>query len=120
MFHSEYQIPVSLNNRLIVEKYVKGELRHKEKNGFALIDQKVNLKGLKVLVSAHVTTPGGSFTIHKGSTAYFKEEDLHAQPWAQKVLESEVVGVPFLIVDLIHVQLIVPQANYATPSETNV
>lgn len=95
----------SFNNRLIVEKYVKGELRHKERNGFALIDQKLNLKGLKVLVDAYLTS---NMVIKRGSIAYIREEVLHTAAWAQKALESDTISVPFLIADLSQVEYVVP------------
>ena len=100
--------PVSYNNRLIVEKYVKGELRHKERNGLAFIDQKLNLKGLKVLMDANISLGGYLITIPKGSIAYIKEEDLHTKPWAKQPLESEVVEGSFLIIDLANIEFIVP------------
>lgn len=96
---------VSLNNRLIVEKYVKGEIRAKEKNGFALIDQKTQVKGLKVLMNALLAN---DVLVYKGSVAYIKEEILHSAAWAQKSLESDAVSGPFLIVDLSQVEFIVP------------
>jgi hypothetical protein len=102
----EIQNPCSFNNRLIVEKYVKEELRHKERNGLAFIDQKLNLKGLKVLANAYLS---GGIVVQKGSIAYIKEEALHSQAWAQKSLEAPgALNVPFLIVDMAHVELIVP------------
>jgi hypothetical protein len=100
--------PVSYNNRLIVEKYVKGELRDKVRNGLAFIDQKLSLKGLKVLVDAHISLGGYLLTIPKGSIAYIKEEDLHTKPWGQKPLESDAVEGPFLIIDLANVEFIAP------------
>ena len=95
----------SLNNRLIVEKYVKGEIRAKERNGFALIDQKTQVKGLKILADAILNN---NVLIRKGSTAYIKEEALHTAAWAQKALESDAISVPFLIVDLSQVEFIKP------------
>lgn len=95
----------STNNRLIVETYKKEALKAVEKNGFASISQKLTLKGLKVLVEAKLSD---NTLVQKGSVAYIKEESLHAQPWAQKTLECNAIEVPFLIVDLIHVEFIVP------------
>lgn len=100
-----YSRATSFNNRLIVEKYVKGAIRHKERNGFAFIDQKLNLKGLKVLVDAQLSD---GIAIEKGSIAYIKEEALHTAAWAQKVLESEEIEGQFLIVDLANVEFISP------------
>lgn len=103
MFHLVQ--PVSLNNKLIVEKYVKGEIRAKERNGFALIDQKTQVKGLKVLMNAFLAN---DVLVYKGSIAYIREEVLHTAAWAQKALESDAISVPFLIVDLSQVEFIIP------------
>lgn len=94
----------SLNNRLIVEKYTKEALREDHsRKGFALIAQKTNLKGLKVLVDAKLSD--GS-TVKAGSIAFFKEEVLHTAPWAAKVWECPVLTQPFIIVDLSQVEMI--------------
>jgi hypothetical protein len=95
----------SFNNRLIVEKYTKSQLRTKEQNGFALIEQKLNLKGLKVLANAYLSN---NVLVPKGSIAYIKEEVLHTAPWAQKPLESSAIEGQFLIIDMTYVELIVP------------
>lgn len=95
----------SLNNRLIVEVYKKGELRSKVSNGFATIDQKSTLKGLKVLVDGKLND---GTLVRSGSTVYIREEALHTQAWAQKSLECDFVGQPFLIVDVSHVEFIDP------------
>lgn len=95
----------SLNNRVFVEAYQKGELRSKEKNGFAFVDQKTTLKGLKVLLEARLND--GTMVL-KNSIAYIKEESLHTQAWAQKPLECDVIGQLFIIVDAIHIEFIVP------------
>lgn len=100
----------SMNNRLVVEPYVKSALQSTVTNGFAFITQKVTIKGLKVLMDAKLSD--GTF-VPKGSTAYIKEETLHTQPWAQKVLESDTLGVPFIIVDLAHVEFISPPPDEA-------
>lgn len=98
-------IPFSFNNRLIVEVYRKGDLRASEVNGFAFVAQKVNLKGLKVLVAASLTD---GRVIPEGSIAYIKEEILHTQSWAQKPLECDAIKGQFLIVELAHVELVIP------------
>lgn len=100
----------SFNNRLVVEPYQKGALQSTVTNGFAFITQKVTVKGLTVLMDAKLED--GTF-VPKGSIAYIKEESLHTQPWAQKVLESDTLGVPFIIVDLANVEFISPPPNDA-------
>jgi len=95
----------SLNNRLAVEVYKKEGLRQNVQNGFARPDQKVTVKGLKVLLDAKLND--GSH-IAKGSTAYIREESLHTRPWAQKILEADIVGCPFLLVELSEVEFVSP------------
>jgi hypothetical protein len=98
----------SFNNRLIVEAYRKEGLKSSVVNGFAMIQQKVSVKGLTVLMDAKLAD--GTW-IPKGSIAYIKEEQLHAQPWAQKVLEADTIEGPFLIVDISNVEFISPPQN---------
>jgi hypothetical protein len=97
----------SLNNRFIVEAYQKEGLKSEVKNGFATIQQKVALKGLKVLVEGRVVHGLSSYIIPKGSTVYVKEERLHSPTGpANKVLSCEAVGQPFIIVDLNDVEFV--------------
>lgn len=106
--HERLLTPRSLNNRLIVEAYKKEALRSKISSGFALIDQKLTLKGLKVLVEAKLSN---GLLIPKGSVAYVKEELLHSQPWAQKVLEAEGIEGKFLILDMTYVEFVAPKVQ---------
>lgn len=104
MFHLD--TPSSMNNRLIVEPYVKEALRAKIQNGFATPDQKTTLKGLKIYLNAKLND--GTF-IRAGSVAYIREELLHTAQWAQKKYESAATGdKQFLIVDLANIEFIVP------------
>lgn len=106
----------SLNNRFVVEAYFTDRsLKAKETNGFALIQQKVELKGLRLLVPARIenllstTANGGPLTsniIPAGSTIFIREELLHSQPWAKKILESESVEGKFIIVDMANVEFV--------------
>jgi hypothetical protein len=95
----------SLGTKLVCEAYKKEALRAKEVNGFARLDQKDTLKGLKVLVAAKL--PDGSY-IKKGSKAYIKEELLHAGPWAQKSYTSDAFEGRFFMVDMIYIDFVVP------------
>ncbi len=95
----------SMNNRLVVEAYKKGPLDSTINNGFAFINQKMTVKGLTVLMDAKLND--GTIVL-KGSTAYIKEEDLYTQLWATKILESDTLKVPFIIVDMNNVQFISP------------
>ena len=100
----------SLNNRLIVEAYFTDRsLKAKETNGFAMIQQKVAVKGLKLLMNANCSIGNELVVFDKGSTVYIREELLHTQQWAQKILESEAVDGKFMIVDLNNVEFVVPK-----------
>lgn len=106
----EYWPPVrtfSVNNRLIVEPYVKEGLKPEVKSGFAMVSQKVTVKGLKLLVEAHIRESSEiSRALPVGSTIYIREELLHTQPWALKRYEAEGVEGPFMIVDLANVEFV--------------
>lgn len=95
----------SMNNKLIVEAYKKEGLKATEKNGFAMITQKMSLKGLRVLVDAKLSD--GTF-VPRDSTAYIKEEYLHTAAWAKNPLQCDTLRDQFLIVDVAHVEFIAP------------
>lgn len=100
----------SMNNRLVVEAYKKEALQSSVSNGFAFIQQKVSVKGLKVLMDARLAD--GTF-VARGSTAYIREEVLHTQPWAQKILQCDTIDVPFIIADIAQVEFISPPTEPA-------
>jgi hypothetical protein len=98
----------SMNNRFICEPY-KGDraLKAVSSNGFAIVQQKVNIVGLKVLVDAVIfcgAMQGISWP--KGSVVHIKEELLFTQQWAQKVYESSAVEGKFIIVDASQVEFV--------------
>jgi hypothetical protein len=99
----------SLNNRFILEPY-SGDRTLKSKNevGFALVQQKTSIVGLRLLMDAVVfsgTQCGVPYS--KGSLAYIKEELLFTQPWASKVYESDAIEGKFIIVDAAHIEFVV-------------
>lgn len=93
----------SLNNRIIVEQYIKEGLKAKVSGGIATPGQRDGLKGLKVLVEAHLTD---GTKVYAGDKAYIREEVLHTHPWASKTLTCESIEGKFLIVDLTYVEFI--------------
>lgn len=97
--------PRSVGNKLIVESYQKEGLKSSVSNGFAFVEQKVMLKGLKVLVDAYLSD---GTHIPVGSLAYIKEEELHTKPWAQKILQCDALSQTFIVVDLSNVEFIAP------------
>lgn len=103
--------PFSLNNRILLEPYkADGALKTTERNGFAMITQKMTVVGLRVMMEARIKTSEHlGVVVNVGDTAYIREELLHTQPWAKKVLECSVVEGQFIIVDLSLVEFIVPK-----------
>ena|SRR5271157_6207922 len=106
---------LSLNNRIIVEPYVSDRvLKSTTGSGFALIQQKVGLKGLKILMDAKIDGLGqysidgisAPKMLSKGSIAFIREEYLHTQEWAKKLMECEGIEGKFMIVDLQFVEFI--------------
>jgi hypothetical protein len=96
----------SVNDRLILESYQKDRsLKSTERNGFAMISQKVSLVGLKILIDCFTEKYG---LIKKNRVAYIKEDLLFTQEWAKKTLESPALDRPFVIVDLNFVEFIGP------------
>ena len=93
----------SVNNRLIVEQYIKEGLKAKVSGGIATPGQRDGLKGLKVLVDA--TLLDGT-KVPRGSIAYIREEVLHTHPWASKPLTCDTFSGKFLIVELSFVEFI--------------
>jgi hypothetical protein len=95
----------SMNNRLVLETYQKGGLNASISNGFAFVEQKVTIKGLKVLMDVRLSD--GTF-VRQGSTAYIREEVLHTHAWAQKVFQCDTLPCSFIVADLSNVDFIVP------------
>jgi len=108
------------NHRLIVEAYTKEALRGNDtrQTGFLMIDQKVKLKGLKLLVDASIVTPSGVVFYRKGSTVYFREEILHNAPWAQKPLTSEALPTPFILAEFNQVEMVDQNFDFGTANIT--
>ncbi len=94
----------SVNNKLILEPYVKEALKAEFRGGIAVPGQRDGLKGLKVLISARLSD--GQF-IPKGSTVYIKEETLFNHTWASKVSTCDTVSGKFISVDYSFVEFIV-------------
>lgn len=91
---------ISFNNKIVVEAYQKEALKAEVKSGFAHLSQKLNVKGLRVLMDAKLTD---GTVIYKGATAYIMEELLQTQQFATKRLESPAVEGTFIIVDISHI-----------------
>lgn len=93
----------SVNNRLVLEQYVKEGLKAKVQGGIATPGQRDGLKPLKVLIS---TTLSDGRHVPQGSLAYIREEILHTHPWASKPLTCDTLPGKFMIVELNYVEFI--------------
>lgn len=93
----------SLNNRLVLEQYVKEGLKAKVQGGIATPNQKDGVKGLKVLV--HATLSDGRH-IPAGSTAYVREKTLYEQAWANTPLTCDTIPGKFVLADLQFIEFI--------------
>lgn len=96
----------SVNNRLILEPYVKSGLKSEVRNGIATPGQRDGLKGLKVLMDVRVMDGGEPRYIPKGSIAYIREEILHSHPWGSKHLTCDTHPGKYMVVDLSYVEFI--------------
>lgn len=98
--------PRSPNGRFILESYKEDRaLKATVQNGFAMVSQKVSLKGLKLL--ADVISPiTGQFIAYAGDTAYIREASLQNQPWAKQTFNSDAIEGEFMVVDQTHVEFV--------------
>lgn len=95
--------PMSVNNRLIVETYKEDRgLKSTVSNGFAMVQQKVSVKGLKLLAGGTI----GDIFVSKGSLVYIRESSLQSQPWAKASFTSDAIDGEFMIVDASHIEFV--------------
>lgn len=108
-------------NKFVVAPYVSdGTIKTATtgKTGFAVIEQKVSVKGLRLLVDlvldgmhSRIAIDGlsqsGPTTIKAGSTVFIREELLHTQVWAKAIYESEYIG-KFILVDKQYIEFVQP------------
>lgn len=98
--------PHAMNGRFILETYKEDRaLKATVTNGFAMVQQKVSLKGLTVL--ADVTSPvTGQYLARKGDKAFVREASLQSQPWAKASFTSDAIEGEFMIVDMSHIEFV--------------
>jgi len=97
----------SFNNRFILEPYAGDRtIKTTSGSGFAMIQQKVSLKGLKLQADFEGILNGYYVSLPKGSIAYVREELLFTQQWAKQILESDAIEGKFIIVDSNFVEMI--------------
>lgn len=101
--------PFTINNRFIVEAYSSDRaLKSVERNGFAMVAQKVTIVGLKLLMDAVIQdSKETSRLIPKGSLVYLKEEFLHTNPGVKRIFESDAIEGKFNIVEMSNVEFVV-------------
>lgn len=101
--------PMAINGRVITETYKEDRgLKATVSNGFAMVQQKVQVVGLTVLADAIVPdgTKNGQY-IRKGDVAYIKEAALQSAPWAKASFTADVIDGAFMIVDAGHIEFVV-------------
>jgi len=97
--------PRSVNGRFIVESYKEDRaLKATVQNGFAMVSQKVSLKGLKLL--ADVQNAQGQWIAMKGDIAYIREASLQSQPWAKSTFTSDAIDGEFIIVEQSYIEFV--------------
>lgn len=95
--------PMAVNGKVIVETYKEDRgLKATVSNGFAMVQQKVQVVGLKALADARV----GDTYIHRGDTVYIKEGSLQSAPWAKASFTSDVIEGQFMIVTAEHIEFV--------------
>lgn len=95
-------------NKYITEIYQEERsIKSVNMGGFAMVSQKITVKGLKTLVDAQISDVSGPRRIPKGSVVYIKEEYLMAHPWAKSTFSCDAFEGNFLIVPQEYVELIV-------------
>jgi hypothetical protein len=113
--------PMFSFNRFVVEPYISDRTVKTASTGrteFARIEQKISVKGLRLLVDitldqlqTSVAIDGisqqGPAVVKAGSIIYIREELLHTQSWAKAIFESDRLG-KFLLVEKQFVEFIAP------------
>ena len=89
---------VSFNGYLILQPYKhSGKIKAKISGGFASVEQKTNLVGLKMLTHGNIQIGQDVRMVPKGVTIYFKEETLHTSDWATTKYSCEAIGGEFIL-----------------------
>jgi hypothetical protein len=90
------------NNQIFVEPYKPThKIRQGGTKGFATIEQKETLVGLKVITDAYVSVGNNTIEIKAGMTVYVSEELLYNQHSVLKTYTINEAGVDshFMIID---------------------
>jgi hypothetical protein len=93
----------SVNNKLILEPYKGGKgLQAQVKSGFATVQQKNKLVGLKLMANAQVRNGDRVLDLPAGATIYFTEEVVYLHQMYHTVLTSDSIVEPFVMGDFGH------------------
>lgn len=94
----------SFNRKIVCEPYkATNGLKSKVSRGVAVVQQKTEVVGLKVLRDAKVDN---DLELKSGDVVYLKEETLHTIKQYQYPLECVDIEEPFVIVDFGHVDFV--------------
>jgi len=98
--------PHAMNGRFILETYKEDRaLKATVSNGFAMVQQKVSLKGLTVL--ADVFSPvNGQPLARRGDKAFIREASLQSQPWAKASFTADGIEGEFMIVEMTYIEFV--------------
>lgn len=95
---------MTVNNKIFCEPYSGGkDLKSEVKSGFATVQQKNNLVGLRVLADAVVKNGDKLLEIPKGSVVLFNEETLFLQKQYHTPIKNDFLKEPCIIADFSHV-----------------
>jgi hypothetical protein len=93
-------------DKIMVEPYVSSQkIRPTIHKGFASVDQRGKVVGLKILVKAQIIRGSKLEIIEPGTMAYISEELLHTQ-LCKHIYECEVIKGQFMLVDLHNIAFI--------------
>ena len=97
---------LAMNGRFILETYKEDRaLKATVSNGFAIVQQKVSLKGLTVL--ADVISPvTGQYLARRGDKAFIREASLQSQPWAKASFTADGIEGEFMIVESTYIEFV--------------
>jgi len=92
----------SVNNKLILEQYIKSAVKSEIRSGIATPGQRDMVKGLTVLMDAKLSD---GRHIPKGSVAYIREEILHNHSMTIfKPLTCDTISGKFMVVELQYIE----------------
>jgi hypothetical protein len=95
---------MTVNNKIFCEPYTGGKgLKSEVKSGFATVQQKNNLVGLKVLATATVRNGDKLLEIPQGAVVFFNEETLYLHQQYHTPIKNDILKEPCVIADFAHV-----------------